>query len=115
MNVAVSRDDLVPSPLFYHRLATSSIFRPLIDTYRDEDENQIYAANDAFLRARSSSSNSMLAVVQLSLKTLDLQWPLEAAGGVLGNILAVSRLVYYQRNMATCCPAKLSSDPFVMQ
>ena len=53
MNGAVSRDDLVPSPLFYHRLATSSTFRPLIqgtDARRDEDENQIYDPDDAFLR-----------------------------------------------------------------
>ena len=40
---------------------------------------------------------------------------LQAGGEVLGNILAVSSLLYYQRNMATCRPAKLSSDPFVMQ
>ena len=40
---------------------------------------------------------------------------LQAGDEVLGNILAVSSLVYYQRNMATCRPAKLSSDPFVMQ
>ena len=44
---------LVPSPLFYHRLATSSIFRPLIeaaDACRDEEsggERNQYAMTNA--------------------------------------------------------------------
>ena len=86
---------LVPSPLFYHRLATSSIFRPLIeaaDACRDEDsswERNQYAMtnigdanmkmveNISYFRKTRSSFDWcwQLAVVQLSLKTLlKIQW-----------------------------------------
>ena len=82
---------LVPSPLFYHRLATSSIFRPLIeaaDACRDEDsswERNQYAMTNAddtiemvgkfTLQKDEIKFWLMLAVVQLSLKTLlKIQW-----------------------------------------